>query len=266
MRHNFLFLWLALAVCIVLGAQSPASAASVVGIGPDFQPDAEFLFGFSGGDGAGGIQTLTLTLSGGGTVVLSTSDSTFDAGIDNQGWWSATFVNSDTNDNYFVGDPFTGDGATELNNFFTFDISALAGTVVDATLNLVKYGTQSDFGNATLAYTLYDVSTDAATLNSNDGVSAAIFADLGSGTSYGTHNVVVDGFSTVVIDLALNAAAVADINAAIGGSGQFFSIGGSLNLGAAPGVVPEPASMALWGIGGVGMAVGAYRRRRKQAA
>jgi hypothetical protein len=66
----------------------------------------------------------------------------------------------------------------------------------------------------------FDVSTDAATLNFNDGTNEAIFADLGTGRSYGTFSVnrgVLGDLSFV-----LNADAVADINAARSGC---FSLG-----------------------------------------
>jgi hypothetical protein len=72
---------------------------------------------------------------------------------------------------------------------------------------------------------LSDVSTDAATLNHNDGVSAAIFDDLGGGTSYGSFSIDIVPFVTEVT-LPLNVAALMDIQAAAGG---FFSVGGKLN-------------------------------------
>lgn len=52
----------------------------------------------------------------------------------------------------------------------------------------VRYGPGK--GNEPVeTYALFDVSTDAATLNQNEGLNAAIFADLGSGTSYGAFDV-----------------------------------------------------------------------------
>ena len=70
------------------------------------------------------------------------------------------------------------------------------------------------------------MSTPAATLNNNTGASAAIFADLGTGKSYGTFVVGDYPFSSVLtLAFALNSNVLADISTAAGG---FFSIGGAL--------------------------------------
>lgn len=72
------------------------------------------------------------------------------------------------------------------------------------------------------------MSTEAQRLNRNNEVNAAVFEDLGTGTSYGTFEVSGSGEPSDILSLPLNEAALADINAAAGG---FFSIGGRL-LGA----------------------------------
>jgi hypothetical protein len=101
----------------------------------------------------------------------------------------------------------------------------LAGqTVTQATLELVRYGVNTPDASETIEF--FDVSTPAAILNENNGPSPAIFADLGSGTSYGSFVVNSYTFSdTLTLSFVLNAAARADIANAAGG---FFSIGGSL--------------------------------------
>ncbi|MDC0937224.1 hypothetical protein OAS39_13145 [Pirellulales bacterium] len=182
------------------------------------------------------------------TAIFNTSDSRFDAGVDNQGWWSDTRNANNSSDNYALGS--TG------RNFFTFDLGSLAGTVASATLELRRY---SYTGNATETIEFFDVSTDAATLNNNTGTSVAIYDDLGTGTSYGQFEVSNIGSSFELLHFHLNAAAVADIN---GASGGFFSIGGSLTtndgddfvFGQSNGdgiqrlvveVVPEPRSVTL---------------------
>lgn len=158
------------------------------------------------------------------TFVFNTSDSQFTAGFDNHGWWSATAANVNTNVAYFTGE--RDDGAL-LRSFFTFDLASLvlAGeTITAATLELVRFTYDSNDASETISF--FDVSTNAATLNNNVGSSAAIFNDLGSGTSYGTF--VVNSYAsstTLTLSFALNAAALADITAA---AGQFFSIGGAL--------------------------------------
>ena len=150
------------------------------------------------------------------TQTFTTSQSPFTPGVRNQGWWSATIANFDTNDNYIVEPGFA-------RNFFSFDLGT-ACPALGATLRL----TRNDV-TGPLPYALWDVSTPAATLNANSGTSQAIYDDLGSGTAFGSFSVV-KGPITDVLRFPLNAAGVAAFNAARGG---FFSLGGSSN--AAPG-------------------------------
>ena len=148
------------------------------------------------------------------TQTFTTSENEFDPGVRNQGWWSVTLSNGDSNDNYFVG----VSGPDSLRNFFTFDLSS-ACPASSVTLQLTRFDQ-----TGTLTYALFDVSTPAATLNNNSGVSQTIFDDLGSGTSFGSFPVA-DGAETDILSFPLNTAGVAAFNAARGG---FFSIGGSI--------------------------------------
>jgi hypothetical protein len=144
------------------------------------------------------------------TQTFTTSESQFDPGVRNQGWWGDS-PNFDANDNYIVGSDFG-----TFRNFFSFDLrSACAASSV--TLELTRFDQTGP-----LTYRLWDVATAAEVLNANTGISQPIFEDLGSGTSFGSFEVA-DGSPTDVLRFPLNAAGVAAFNAARGG---FFSIGG----------------------------------------
>lgn len=209
---------------------------------------AEFLYGGSGSS--------PNTLSLNGSTVLSTAAGPrdqFGLGIFNQGWWSNSQLNGEPNYNYFVGEDDLG----FYNNFFTFDISEVLEPVTSATLNLQRNNGVSDSGRLTQSYYLFDVSTDAATLNNNIGASSAIFNDLGSGKQYGNFNVTVgDEDQSKILSFSLNSNAIADLNNAISRNEQFFSVGGTLEP------VPEPSSI-LGLLAFAGLSLKAVAKRRK---
>lgn len=235
----------------IAGKRKLLLTASAMAMALSFQSayGNEFLFGYSGGE----PNFLVLD----GSTELSTGTSLLGPSH-NQGWWSAANGNSDDNDNWFVGDL----GGPILNNFFTFDISGLIDPVSSVALKVKRAGGQSDLGATSHTYNVYDVSTDAATLNANNGTSAAIAGDLGSGTQYGSFVISVSGNFNEYLLLGLNSAAIADLNAAIAGNDQYFSVGGSLIPGGAP--APDAGStMMLLGLSVVGLA--AFRRKSAAA-
>ncbi|HSJ95678.1 MAG TPA: hypothetical protein VLC53_01315, partial [Myxococcota bacterium] len=137
------------------------------------------------------------------------------------------------NDNYIVGD-----NGEIHRNFFLFDLASLdltAELVVSATLELEVVGVNPGFDQDRFVfeYGLFDISlaaTPASVLvaehDPGDAEGLSIFADLGSGTAYGSLTVdsdLVDADDLLVF--TLNAAALGDITAAAGG---FFGIGGSI--------------------------------------
>jgi hypothetical protein len=122
-------------------------------------------------------------------LVLTTLDSPFVSGRPNQGWWSNTVGASPSGSSYLTGN-YAGIG--EFRSFFTFDLSALNGTVTSAVLDLCK-GDYGEFGkpapDGSEVLGLYSVETDAASLNLGSGINMSIFEDLGSGTSYGEFEI-----------------------------------------------------------------------------
>jgi len=160
---------------------------------------------------------------------FTTAMSQFTPGVNNSGWWSATASNINTNDNYLVGTIVGG----SFNDFFTFAIPQGVGVITSATLSAPRGNT----AGVPFTFSLFDVSTDAATLNNNTGTSAAIFNDLGSGVLYGSA-LITDLNLPNPLTVSLDAEALAALN---GARGSFFSIGGTLT----PSSVPEPRSVVL---------------------
>ncbi len=177
----------------------------------------------------GMVATIWTASAGAALVSFDTNQSQFTPGVSNQGFWANRVlpccVDVDTNDNYLTGEADFGlsTGLAELRSFFSFDLGAVAGQVNEAKLVIYSGVFGPDSFSEVLG--LFDVATEAQALNFNEGLDAAIFADLGAGVSYGTFRLFRSTDSEVDLELQLNAAAIADINAAAGG---FFSIGAAL--------------------------------------
>ena len=165
---------------------------------------------------------VALPLCHAGTVVLTTSQAQIQPGVDNQAWLRMSAANENSeNDNYLTGTLSPGE---IYRSFFAFDLGGLAGTVVGARIELRRY---QQVGALNLGF--WDVTASAQDLVGTRQqmiADAGIFNDLGSGTSYGSFDVLAgDGDDVLVFNL--NAQALNDINAR-GGSG-YFSIGAAVS-------------------------------------
>jgi len=150
--------------------------------------------------------------------VFQTSDGELVAGQRNQGHTDGTVNHKG---NYETG-------AFE-RDFFSFDLTSLdlqGKAIVSATLGLSTATIQGDG-----QFSLFDVDTNALTLNHPSNTNSGIYNDLGSGTSYGSF-LVVTGDSNTVKSFSLSSSAFADIVSHAGKSGTdgYFSIGGTYSL------------------------------------
>ncbi|MBI3432458.1 MAG: PEP-CTERM sorting domain-containing protein [Hydrogenophilales bacterium] len=210
------------------------------------------------------------------------------------GWFTNAGEHVESNTNYAVGGGM--DGYTR-NNYFLFDVSGLGNQITAATLRVynpdMPLSPGAPFGytssDPTENYALFDVSTDfysAPTGGTNhvagyaigSSTGQAIFNDLGTGQSYGSHTASLADNGRF-IEISLNASGLADLNA----SGGIFAIGGSIttldnlvnmeslfasaylytSTGAVQLVVssvPEPSESVLL-LAGLGLVVVASRRK-----
>ena len=188
------------------------------------------------------------------------------------GFYFASGLHNPAIENYL-----TGQFSSEHRSFFVFDLSSVSGTINSASLRLFNpevsqflHGFVSPDPSETL--NIYDVSTPAGDITGNT-AGVAGFADLGGGALYGTRTVSTADNGTVV-EIALNAAAVGDLNAANG----LFLLGGALGTLSGPAdqyvfgfsmasfvpdhtrqlvldveAVPEPGVLALLALGAAGV-------------
>jgi hypothetical protein len=175
----------------------------------------------------------------------------------------------------------------EYRNFFIFDLSSVTELIVSASLQIAPGDYLSPDASETV--TLFDVSTPSATLTNGTGGVVA-FNDLGSGTSYGSRAFTAADVWTVPVTMALNGAALTNLQSAVGAlfamGGAVMSISGSgdqtvfgathlagglpvrlvLETQPAPPpptpAVPEPATLTLIGTGLVACA-SRWRRRSR---
>lgn len=229
------------ALAMLLGVTGQVKAAMIIGV-----------FGYAGNT-PNYLDVTTTT----GSFDLSTDTNEINPGTDNQGWWSQLHPNRDSNADFALGKK-TDFGV--INDFFTFDITALAGqSVTGLTLNIQNPGTNVGIGTGTTYY-VYDVSTDPLTLNAKvNNPNPTIVADLGSGKLYGTQ--FIPAVNPVQYFIALDSNAVNDLQAAINAGDTYFSTGGTIFPSTT--ATPEPSTLTLLGISAV-CSIGYGWRRRRQ--
>jgi len=135
------------------------------------------------------------------------------------GWYSEFGFHNPSNTNYITG--FTGSLVTR--SLFVFDLSSISGVIVSATLRLPNF--QSLSPDATETFAIFDVSTALATLTAGGSGLTGIFADLGTGTTYGSGPTPGGVTLGTTQDFGLNAAGLAALNVALGGQ---VALGGAL--------------------------------------
>lgn len=204
-------------------------------------------------------------------LAASASAATLTINSFDNGRYIADGSHSPNNTNIFAGENFNGG----FRNFFAFDLSAINGHVVSATLTIFSQNGVYINSSNTASYIVSDVVTSLSTLLDGTGGTAA-YADLGSGTQYGSTTVSTPGSTgrmpAVVVNLS---GGISDINSALGGS---FALGGkaigvsdflwgasgsipagklTLEVAAVP--LPATLPLLLAALGGLGFAA----RRRK---
>ncbi len=131
---------------------------------------------------------------------------------------------------YYPAGDTAASGYNELRNFFVFDLSAVTGPVLGATLELYNPSDPPDAGDGyrspdpSETYSLWEVVTDIPTLTAGGSGLTGIFDDLGGGTGFGTIDMTAADNGTMV-SIPVNHNAEASITAATGG---LWAVGGAV--------------------------------------
>jgi hypothetical protein len=235
---------------IFVGAAASAVMAATFVAAPALANPApdNYAFGYSGYDGG---EYLTLN---GATSILTN-------GV--QGWVSPTYANTggpDGNTNYIAGTCCFGSGDV-FANYFVFSLDGVSGPITSASLTISPFSITTDF-----TYVLHNATPFVGLLYDSGSPDAALYADLGTGTIFGSFGITTGQSYGAPLVFNLNPVALASLNDYIAaGKTQFVISGTVLGQAGSTGGVPEPAAWALMliGFGGLGAVM---RRRREHVA
>src|SRR6202049_1943711 len=153
------------------------------------------------------------------------------------GWYRHLGDHGPSNRSHLTGEIFIPGprGEAFFRSFYTFTLSVITGTIVSVEFDAFN----PDFGFVSLDPNenlgIFDVTTPAGSLNTlhlqGDPVGIAVFADLGTGTSYGSR-VVSSADNNNTVTVALNAVAFSALAAA--GPGLFAPGGALTTLNPSP--------------------------------
>ncbi|PXW89665.1 putative secreted protein with PEP-CTERM sorting signal/MYXO-CTERM domain-containing protein [Nitrosomonas sp. Nm84] len=194
------------------------------------------------------------SLNSSNSLNITTSSGDFFVPITDSGWWTSDFGHDASNKNYFAGHGSTATTGNH-NNYFTFDLSGISGTITSASFNLFTY----TVAGSSVDYQLFDVTSPLSEVHAT-GTNAAVYDDLMTGVSYGSF-IYNSSDSNEFRSILLNADGISALNSAIGGE---FGIGGTITggiEGPSPPQIPEPETYAMW-LAGLGL-LGFLRYRRK---
>lgn len=111
-------------------------------------------------------------------------------------------------------------GGTQYRSYFIFDLPPAGSAVVGAVLRLELVEYQGI--RPSEAFSVHAVTTPTATLEASASGQTAIYNDLGDGLVYAAEHAVSPAHIGKVIDIPLSAAALSEINSALGGA---FAVG-----------------------------------------
>jgi len=167
------------------------------------------------------------------------------------GWIDSTGFHDGGNTNYYSGTQ----GANQLNNYFSFDLTSLSGTVTTASFEVDTYGVTT-----TGTYDIYATSLTPAEVNSaNSFSSIAFFNALTSGVEIGSITLA-SGNSNSNVTFDLNAAGLSWLTA---NESNGIVVGGAFDY-TPPTTVPEPGSLLLM-VSGIAGFAGIYRYKIARA-